>query len=361
MITEYDRSKRMFWKVGDNIFYNKFEATTYAIHTKQEEKFYMFDDAYDAFDWCVEPSETWEEILKQRAMQLRDKYDYIRLWYSGGADSHTVLLTFLKNNIHIDEIFMMRHSPVDDFMFESEKEINEAAIPYIKLIKDQIPGTKITVADIGSKEYDLYNEWDFHDSGDIKFKPFACREIIKLVPQLMDSIRNKSSYCELRGFEKPRVVMENELFYSGIYDSTFSFSGIGDHSVEGFYITDDMPKVHIKQSHLLKNYIKKYYSDLDEGEINNLNKKNMDFKDHVNSSCRYPLWMPISLGKGNAAALPRKQLMILDHIKDKNNKVYDRFMSTMKNEGNGLIERFNNNNIFDGFVGIMSKKYCLGN
>jgi diphthamide synthase (EF-2-diphthine--ammonia ligase) len=37
---------------------------------------------------------------------LRDKYDYLILYYSGGSDSWTVLNTFLENNIKLDCVYV---------------------------------------------------------------------------------------------------------------------------------------------------------------------------------------------------------------------------------------------------------------
>ena len=47
-----------------------------------------------------------EAMYRQRALQLRESYDYLILNYSGGADSHNILATFLKNNIKLDHIFV---------------------------------------------------------------------------------------------------------------------------------------------------------------------------------------------------------------------------------------------------------------
>lgn len=45
-----------------------------------------------------------ELLYKQRAEQLREKYDYLILNYSGGSDSHNILWTFIKHNIKLDHI-----------------------------------------------------------------------------------------------------------------------------------------------------------------------------------------------------------------------------------------------------------------
>ena len=102
-----------------------------------------------------EPKESWEELLRQRALQIRQHYDYVRLWYSGGADSHTVLLTYLKNKIPLDEIVMIRRSPINQFESGvANCEINDAAIPFVKLHENELRGTKITIMDLGKDVFE---------------------------------------------------------------------------------------------------------------------------------------------------------------------------------------------------------------
>ena len=61
------------------------------------------ESVFSSYDWTVEPNESIADLYRQRAQQLRDKYDYIVLMFSGGADSTTVLRSFLDNDIKLDE------------------------------------------------------------------------------------------------------------------------------------------------------------------------------------------------------------------------------------------------------------------
>ena len=84
-------------------------------------------------------------MLKSHALKLREKYKYLRLWYSGGSDSQTVLNTFVDNKIHLDEIAIVRMSPIDNFDHDSEQEQNRVAIPQVRAIANQIPKTNVTL------------------------------------------------------------------------------------------------------------------------------------------------------------------------------------------------------------------------
>ena len=90
--------------VSDKIKYNEYMK-------EDKVSFYFHDDYFSQFDWTKEPQQSLKELYKQRAIQLRDKYDYLILSYSGGSDSHQALETFLNNNIFIDEIFISTWEP----------------------------------------------------------------------------------------------------------------------------------------------------------------------------------------------------------------------------------------------------------
>jgi hypothetical protein len=361
---EYDETKELFWRVGDDVFRNKIDALSYAASSGHNIQFFLYENAFNTYDWTKEPEETWEEILRQRAQQLRDTYQYLRLWYSGGADSHTILLTFINNNIPLDEIIMMRHGPYDNFENETEIEINEVAIPFLKTIKNQIPNTKITLLDIGSKEYNEYSQGDFHDTGSFKFKPFSYRELAHLMPRELSLNIGGKTHCEIRGHDKPRVFIEDGKFYSGVYDGAFNINTVGDHYLETFYITDMMPKVHIKQSHMLKNHLKTHYNVETVKDLKVITDKHYSTKRHINECCRYPLWKSITVGKGSIpGAMAYKEEILLMDTKLHHYKIYDRYESMMRNEAesaNSLKMWCNDSDLNKGFVGILSKKYCLG-
>ena len=356
---EYDTSKKFFWKVGDDIFYNKIEALAKSSKTNTPIKFHLYEEAFDTYDWTKEPDESWESILRQRAQQLRDTYKYLRLWYSGGSDSHTVLRTFLKNKIPLDEIIMMRHGPFGDFTTVTDIEINDVAFSFINTMRPLLGNTKIHVLDIGHKQYEEYSKRDFYATGGFNFKPISFREIDNVMPKELEI--KGDSHCEIRGFEKPRLFMEGNLFYSAIYDSTNGNFAIGDYRLECFYTTDAMPKVHIKQCHLFKNYLKKHYKVKNSEDLKRVDRENYDLKDHVNNSCRYPLWKPINFGKGESFGLPPKAAFLWNNSKLKNPLLYDRYNSMMNELDESYLKAHcNDNNIFRGLVGVLSKKYCIG-
>lgn len=146
-----------------------------------------------------------------------------------------------------------------------------------------------------------------------------------------------------------------------MYDATNAFNTAGDHFLECFYTTDAMPKIHIKQAHLYKNHLKKHYNVKNSDDLARVERENYSLKAHVNDSCRYPLWKQITIGKGNSFGLPHKEQLLRDDTLIHNPAVHDRYMGMMKNQENSpLRARCNDNDIFKGFIGVLSKKYCIG-
>ena len=101
-----------YYLVGWKKFYNKTLALMESNKTGYEVKWVFNDDVYGKIDWTIPIEEPLLEIYKRRAQQLREKYDYLMLYFSGGADSAVILRTFVENNIFLDEIVLQLPEPV---------------------------------------------------------------------------------------------------------------------------------------------------------------------------------------------------------------------------------------------------------
>jgi hypothetical protein len=119
-----DKDQFGFYKVGDLKFYSKLQALEMQQHTNICPTWHFNESTFKSIDWSIEPKESLSELYKKRAQQIREKYDYIVLWYSGGADSHNVLMSFVKNNIFIDnkKLFPVNF---DEFNFRVSYQVEE--------------------------------------------------------------------------------------------------------------------------------------------------------------------------------------------------------------------------------------------
>lgn len=206
---------------------------------------YSMDHVWAGCDWTQNPSLSWRELLRIRCQQLRDKYSYLSLWYSSGYDSHTILMAFLENGIPLDEIIIRDHR---DFMEDPEFDVALANAHYVK--SHYWPNLNINVVVLDWKTnlkfYDTHgDQWIFmpgEHSGIAKWGWY----LRNLDPYHLKNTNGKFNRGEITGFEKPKVLLRDGKWYA-FFPEEMSFDFIGNES-ELFYVTPDLPELHIKQS-----------------------------------------------------------------------------------------------------------------
>lgn len=148
-ITNNHLNKHGFFEVGEARFYSKLDAILYSLEVNLPVEWNFNNEVFSQLDWTVEPVESIRELYLRRAQDIRDHYDYVVVMFSGGADSTTVLDSFINNGIHVDEIYMQHwgqgQGGLDQHM---TSEIFRAALPYIERKLPADSGTLITVNDI---------------------------------------------------------------------------------------------------------------------------------------------------------------------------------------------------------------------
>lgn len=109
-------------------FTSKLKAFKYCNDTGAKLRFYYNDDVYSQINWKQEPPLPLESYYLQQAQRLRDTYDYLILFYSGGYDSTNILETFYYNNIKIDKIVIQAAQSRDP---DSESDMNHNGEIYL--------------------------------------------------------------------------------------------------------------------------------------------------------------------------------------------------------------------------------------
>ena len=156
MIKFENNSKLGYYTVGDKKFHSKPLALLAATESNQFPEWDFNKQSFAAVDWSLEPVTDIRNLYRLRAQQLRQQYDYIRLEFSGGSDSTTVLYSFVNNGIHIDEVVFRypktgeKNVSDDPFNYKPENTLSEAkyaAYPILNWLTTAAPQTKITVHD----------------------------------------------------------------------------------------------------------------------------------------------------------------------------------------------------------------------
>ena len=162
-----------YYIVGDQIYLNKSEAVFQASTTGKELVWKFHDDVFNTINWNQRPSGTLRDLYKERAQQIRDKYDYVVVHFSGGMDSWTVLNSFLSNGIHVDEIFTRwafaerKFKDADSNNKDSSNlssEFEYAVVPVLEHIKKNFPNINIVVDDYSECIQQELSEEDFFAS-----------------------------------------------------------------------------------------------------------------------------------------------------------------------------------------------------
>ena len=256
------------YRVGDLKFHSKLQAIEMHTKTGIHPHWDFNESVFDCYDWTQEPTESLAELYRQRAEQLRNQYDFIVLVYSSGADSQNVLNSFVDNDIKLDEVVsMVNYEGSDQKHSRFNKEIFEQAVPTIKQLQDRCPWIKHRIVDLCQGQIDYFNSsparfdwiysvnlfWTSNNAGMIslgtRFKKWR------------DLINQGKKLCLLWGFDKPRVLHENNRFcfrFIDIIDNGPGVTGLsGQHtySDEAFYWTPDLPKIVIKQAHVIRRYL----------------------------------------------------------------------------------------------------------
>lgn len=201
-----------------------------AIKSKKKCSLYFQDSFYDKVNWKLEPTQTLKELYKQRAHEIRDSYEYVILFLSGGIDSRNVFESFYYNNINIDEIVCVGAFSQDKFRGSAENNNDEIFINTNTLLDSVfLQNTKITYIDytkLFTKPYDFElikkfgDNWAYQLTYFKSFHLFFWYEIQKHL-----NIDNSKKSCYIMGVSKTLLGCDN----SGMFVH-FAESDITDFS-----------------------------------------------------------------------------------------------------------------------------------
>ena len=261
-------AKNGYYQVGNQFFNHKLTALIEATKTNQTVQWHFNDQVWKGINWLQDDSVPLSYWYRERAKQLRDKYDYLILAFSGGRDSHNVLHSFIDNNIHLDEVWCdwplaHTHGKVDQNSQDRSAENMPSEWTFsIKPELDQLaqshPGTQINVTDATAN---LTTE-DTDDT--LLMSQYAFYGTIKRHRELDNIIRQRSKKYPrvgvIVGIEKPQYVIINGYMSLYFSDGTMQLKSdsIGDciRNIEYFYWSSDLPELVRSQGHAILNYLR---------------------------------------------------------------------------------------------------------
>lgn len=258
------------YEVAGQQFLNKTDALVEATKLGENCHWNFHDKIYSAMDWSVRPAGTLQDLYQQRAQQIRDTYDYVIIHFSGGADSWTVLDSFLSNGIHVDEVYTrwaFAERKYKDPDPQNLKEINLAseyefaAYPVLKEIEKNYPKTYIYVDDY-SEVYTKEVTEQVLTGGNHYMTLGTFYRFNRKSPGEILALKQGKRIAVIYGFDKIQCTVNNDIVQAHFVDRFGGTDTDPDRSIEFFYWSPCMPQIPIMQAHEIKVYYETHSSEL---------------------------------------------------------------------------------------------------
>lgn len=247
-------TKYGFWKVNDTSYATKYKALISASKSNSRIYFHYYDHIWENFDRTQLGKVPLNCLYKDRAQQLRDNYQYLILNYSGGADSHNILRTFIDNNIHLDEVCVKWPKPLIDGKFYTVNNVDTEAVnrwsewnysiqPTLDWLKTNCPKIKITIEDFIGKADRL----DFTELFDNVNHIRNAGMLATVCVSENDRAYTKKGIntCQIYGTDKPLLNLNIKTNMIGMFftDTALDmvWGGEDKENAECFYWSPDFP------------------------------------------------------------------------------------------------------------------------
>ena len=364
--------------VGEKVFRSKtlalLEGTKLNIHPK----WYFSDEVFSSIKWNKGYTNDIISVYQRRAAQLRDKYDYLTLMYSGGADSRTVLDSFLSQGLLVDEIVVSWPNKLTDGKYKVSANTDTANIlsefdlvikPDLEYIASNYPSIKITLHDFSSEiiadSAELVEE-DWYSVND-HMNPSVFRKytVLTNTEQLMNDAGKRSA--TIWGVDKPQLAYKDGNIYFYFLDKLANSRSSDNHNnrnSELFYWTADFPEIVHAQARLVYEYFVNHPEKLDLINWTDTSKHNKNELNLILKSIVYPNWHPgrFQADKPTSMILAEQDTWLFNNYS--HTRYFQSWQSGLKNIVNSAIDskyhQYSKDSKFTGWVGFISPFYLLG-
>jgi len=257
-----------YYRVGNEKFYEKIPAMFRAQQLNQDMTWNFNDEVFSATDWTKEPTQSLDELYKIRAEQIRDEYDYVLMFLSGGADSTNMFNAFVKNGLHVDEV--VASAPLSGLRdWKSNKQdqsventIDETFItqlPFMQKIKDTYPKIKVTLHDYFEDMLQYKADSWLLKCNDWLHPTMAGRYNLDRYLHLKRIAESGKKIAIVQGIDKPKVGRYKDQYVIAFYDNVYSnkYNSVNHPNTFPvfFYHTPELPQLAVKQAHVAARFI----------------------------------------------------------------------------------------------------------
>lgn len=297
-----------YYVVGEKFYLYRYNAFLEASRLGTDFKWVFNNDVYEKLDWSKPIDKSLQQLYKERAQQLRDKYNYLILAYSGGSDSHNILTTFIKNKIKLDEIWIdWPHGLMDKVGFKPTMKLghdNLASEWHFNIqakLQDVAtfhPEIKIHISDSASKG----TVEDYEDTSRIVGFRTSYQNITRMryISHYQRKLYDKGlNVALITGIEKPSIgITPDDRLCVTLHDLPTAFKNDITPNrrtvIEYFYWTPDSPFMVVNQAHALLRYFQRNIGEFKQVEDQmRTGKHNIDRSKNLNAQINkvcYPEW-----------------------------------------------------------------------
>lgn len=257
-----------YYLVNNQKFDNKWDAMVCATQQNTDYTWHFAPEIFDNIDWSTPVDASLDALYALRLQQLRNKYEHLILFFSGGKDSLNILMTAVNNNILLDEIVVFYPFAMEKFFNNKEldsdniySEVEYAAKPLLKSLENRLdPRTKIRFQDNGETNNKFHSLDDWYDH----IRPANTLQMVSpsyggaFDPELIKLALQCKKVGVIIGADKPNVSEFEGSYYFKFIDVAFNTiprpkskemkAQYEYISYEAFYITPELPELVIKQA-----------------------------------------------------------------------------------------------------------------
>jgi hypothetical protein len=205
---------------------------------------------------------------------LRDAYDHVVLFYSGGVDSWNILNAFIKNNIRLDEIYMFGAFEAEDKRIAEigfdrtpgyySREVRQS-LPLVKKLAEE-KKIKINVFDWTRHIVAAADDRDWFYTAGVRFDPTCMvrSKFHKIFREHSELVHRGKKVGFVYGVDKPRLLRDDNNIYFAFLDVIMTTGTLPTNDIlneywendEYFYWSPNLPELAVKQSHVVVNWLK---------------------------------------------------------------------------------------------------------
>lgn len=234
--------------------------------TGKSVRFDFHDKLFSADNPAIEPSQSLLELYCERVRQIREKYDYVVLYYSGGADSHNILKCFEHTDTKLDEIVSFVDSSYKSKDSKISSEIYRVALPEVTQYQQKYPECKYSLIEIRDVQNELFKDpvfkFDLYQDTTYHLTPFGIMHYYGLYYE--DRFHRMHEQGKrvgvIQGIDKIRLRHVNGKWsfnfhdWSSYFGQKHYFRDFPTYD-EFFYWSPDLPSLIIKQAHVAAKYM----------------------------------------------------------------------------------------------------------